>query len=154
MIGEGHADWKKHDAMTCDHGDPCKELRHQDPTSPPLDYMKHRGVFKAKKSNEYDLCHFFCVELSEDLPTFPSPRKPATHEMLEDFLLKAQALGCSNLIVAFVQDSATAVCLLQELHSKDSLRCFPREPKSDADGKAIKKLPFCLFCLYHGSNDL
>ena len=58
MIGEGCAGWEKHDAMTCNHGDPCKELRHLDPTSPPLDYMKHCRVFKAKKSNEYDLCHF------------------------------------------------------------------------------------------------
>ena len=28
------------------------------------------------------------------------------------------------------------------------------EPKSDAGGKATKKLSFCLFCLYHGSNNL
>ena len=73
MIGKGHTDWEKCDTMTCDHGDPCKELRHPDPTGPPLNYMKHRGVFKAKRSNEYDLCHFYHVELSRDLPTFPSP---------------------------------------------------------------------------------
>ena len=140
--------------MTCDHGDPCKELRHLDPTSPPLDYIKHHGVFKAKKSNEYDLCHFYCIELSRHLPTFPSPTEPATHEMLEDFLLKALALGHPNLIVAFMWDSATVVCLLHELHSNDSLRCFPMEPKSDAGGKATKKLSFCLFYLYHSNNDL
>ena len=83
MIGEGHADWEKHDTMTCNHRDPCKELRHQDPTSPLLDYMKLCGIFKDKKSNDYDLCHFYCVELSGDLPTFPSPCEPATHEMLK-----------------------------------------------------------------------
>ena len=27
------------------------------------------------------------------------------------------------------------------------------EPKADAAGKAIKKLAFCLFCMYSGSND-
>ena len=80
--------------------------------------------------------------------------EPATHEMLEDFLLKAQALGHPNLVVAFVQDSSMAVCLLQELHSKDSLRCLPMEPKPDAGGKTINKLSFCLLCLYNGSNDL
>ena len=47
-----------------------------------------------------------------------------------------------------------AVCLLQELHSKDSLRHLPMEPKSDAGGKAIKKLSFCPFCQYIDSNDL
>ena len=88
MIGEGYTGWEKCDKMTCDHRDPCKELRYLDPTSPPLDYMKHHGVFKAKKS-EYDLCHFYHIESSGDLPTFPSPHEPATHEMLEDFLLKA-----------------------------------------------------------------
>ena len=47
-----------------------------------------------------------------------------------------------------------AVCLLQELHSKDSLMCLPMELKPDAGGKATKKLSFCLFCLYNSSNDL
>ena len=154
IIGKGHADWEKHDALSCDHGDPCKELRHPDPASPPLDYMKHHGIFKAKKSNKYNLCHFYCIELSGDLPTFSSPCEPAIHKMLEDFLLKAQALGHPNLIVAFAWDSATAVCLLQELHSKDSFRHLPMDPKSDAGRKATKKLSFCPFCLYHGSNNL
>ena len=89
MISEGCAGWEKCDAMTCNHGDPWKELRHPDPTSPPLDYMKHHRVFKAKKSNEYDRCHFYLIELSGDLPTFLSPCEPATCKMLEDFLLKA-----------------------------------------------------------------
>ena len=53
-----------------------------------------------------------------------------------------------------MQDSATAVCPFQELHSKDSLRHLPMEPNSDTGGKATKKLSFCPFCLYHGSNDL
>ena len=74
--------------------------------------------------------------------------------MLEDFLLKAQALGHPNLIVAFAWDSAMAVCLLQELHSKGSLRCLPMELKPDTGGKAAKKLSFCSLCLYNGSNDL
>ena len=150
MISEDCAGWKKHETMTCDHGDSCKELRYLDPAGPPLDYMKHHGVFKDK----YDLCHFYHIELSRDLPTFPSTHEPATPEMLKDFLLKAQALGCPNLIVAFAQDLAMAVCLLQVLHSKDSLRHLPMEPKPDVGGKAIKKLSFCPFCLYNSSNDL
>ena len=44
--------------------------------------------------------------------------------------------------------------LLQELHNKDSLKRLPLEPKSDADGKTVKKLSFCPFCLYNGSNDI
>ena len=53
-----------------------------------------------------------------------------------------------------MRDSATAVCLLQELHSKDSLRCLPMELKPDAGREAIKKLSFCPFCLYNSSNNL
>ena len=145
MIGEGCTGWEKSDTMTCNHRDPCKELRYPDPTSPPLDYIKYCRLFKAKKSNEYNLCHFCHIALSGDLPTFPTPLKPATYEMLEDFLLKAQALGHHNLIVAFAQDSAMAVCLLQELHSKDSLRHLSMEPKPNVGGKATKKLSFCPF---------
>ena len=74
--------------------------------------------------------------------------------MLKDFLLKAQALGHPNLVVAFTRDSATAVCLLQELHSKDSLRHMPTEPKMAAGRKAIKKLSFCPLCMYSNSNDM
>ena len=47
-----------------------------------------------------------------------------------------------------------AICLLQELHSKDSLRHLPMEPNPDVGRKAIKKLSFCLVCLYNGSNNL
>ena len=78
MTSEGHTEWKKCDTMICDHIDPCKEAKFPDLTSPPLDYMKHCGVFKSKKTNEYDLCHFYQVRLTGDLPNFPSPHKPAT----------------------------------------------------------------------------
>ena len=116
--------------------------------------MKQHRVFKAKKTNKYDLCRFYHMELSSNLPLFPSPCEPAIHMMLEDLLRAAQALGCPSLLMAFARDSATAVCLLQELHNKGSLKCLPLEPKSNTDSKAVKKLSFCLFCLYNGSNDI
>ena len=94
------------------------------------------------------------MELSGNLPPFLSPCEPATCEMLEELLRAVQALGCPNLLMAFARDSATAVCLLQELHNKDSLKHLPLEPKPDADGKMVKKLSFCPFCLYNGSNDI
>ena len=116
--------------------------------------MKQHGVFKVKKTNKYDLCHFYHVELSGGLPPFPSPCEPATRKMLEELLRVARALGHTNLLMAFARDSAMLVCLLQELHHKDSLKHLPLEPKSDADGKTVKKLSFCLFCLCSGSNDI
>ena len=155
MISKGHNEWNMHDTMTCDHADPCKEAKFPDPIGLPLEYMKHCGNFDPKKTNEYDLCHFYKVGLYRDLPDFPLPRKPDTHEWVSKFLLKARSLGQLNLIVTHTHpwDWVTAICLLQELHIKDSLQCLPMEPKEDTAGKAIKKLSFCSFCMYLGSND-
>ena len=121
MICKGHNEWNTHDTMTCDHMDPCKEAKFPDPISLPLEYMKHYRVFNPKKTNEYDLCCFYQVGLSRDLPDFPSPCEPATHEQVSKFLLKDRALGWPNLIMEHPSDSVIAVCLLQELHVKDSL---------------------------------
>ena len=129
MISKGHTEWNKHDTMICDHKDPGKEAKFPDPTSLPLDYMKHCGVFKSKKTNKYDLCHFYQVGLLGALPNFPYLHKPATHELLGKCLLKARELGHPNLVVVFVWDSAMAVCLLQEQHIKDSLRHLLMEPQ-------------------------
>ena len=107
MISKGHNEWNMHDTMTCDHTDLCKKAKFLDPISPPLEYMKHCGVFDAKKTNEYDLCHFYQVGLSGHLLDFPLPHEPATHEQVSKFLLKARALGQPNLIVAHPWDSVT-----------------------------------------------
>ena len=154
MISEGHAGLQECDKMSCEHGKPCKELQYPDLTGLPLDYMKQHGVFRAKNTNEYDLCHFYSMELHRDLPPFPSPHEPTSHKMLEDLLKAAQTPGHPNFLMTFVRDLATAVCLLQELHSKDSLKYLCLEPKSDTDGKMVKKLSFCPFCLYNGSNGI
>ena len=113
--------------------------------------MKQHGVFKAKKTNEYDLCCFYHLELSEDLSPFPSPCEPAICMKLEELLRAMQALGHPNLLMAFARDSATVVFLLQELHNKGSLKCLPQEQTSDTDGKMVS---FCPFCLHNGSNDI
>ena len=139
--------------MTCDHADPCKEAKSPDQLGPPLDYMTSCGIFKPKKASEYDLCCFYQVRLSGDLLEFPLPHIPATHEQVSSLLLKARALGWPNLIMVHSQDVVTAVCLLQELHIKDSLCCLPMENKAEADGKPIWKLSFCPFCQYSRSND-
>ena len=85
-IREGHNGWKKHTEMCCDHREAHKELLHRDPISPPLEYMKTCGVFKAKKTNAYDLCHFYCVGASGEFPTFPAPHEPTSRNMLKKLL--------------------------------------------------------------------
>ena len=153
MISKGHDEWSMCDTMTCDHMEPCKEVKFPDPIGLSLKYMKYCGVFEPKKTNKYDLSHFYQVGLSRDLPNFLLPCEPATHEWVSKFLLNARSLGWPNLIVAHPWDSVMAICLLQELHVKDSLSHLPMESKADAAGKAVKKLSFCLFCMYLGSND-
>ena len=72
---------------------------------------------------------------------------------MSSLLLKARVLGWPNLIVVHSQDAVTAVCLLQELHVKDSLCFLPMETKVEVGSKPIWKLSFCSFGQYSGSND-
>ena len=58
-ISEGCQQWDTCDKVTYDYADPCKEAKCPDPLSPPLDYMRIRGVFEPKKTSKYDLCHFY-----------------------------------------------------------------------------------------------
>ena len=54
-ISEGLRHWDEHDKITCDHADPCKEAKSPNQLGLPLDYMMSHGVFKPKKTSEYDL---------------------------------------------------------------------------------------------------
>ena len=98
-ISEGFQQWNKHDKMTCDHADPCKEAKSPDPLGLPLDYMVSCGVFEPKKTSVYDLFCFYQVGLSGDLPEFPSPCEPTPCEQVSSLLLNARVLGWPNLIV-------------------------------------------------------
>ena len=116
--------------------------------------MKAHGVFKAGKTNAYDLCCFYCVSASREFPTFPAPCEPASSNMLKWLLETVWAVKCTHPLWAFAGDSTIAICLLRELHNKYSMKCLALESKpgkQDADSKHIKKLSFCL---YHGSNDI
>ena len=152
-ISEGHLQWDECDKKTYDHADPCKEAKCSHLLGLPLDYMTSHSVFKPKKTSEYDLCCFYQVGLSGDLPQFPLSHLPATCKQVSSFLLKARALGQPNLIIAHSQDMATTVCLLQELHIRNSLHHLPMETKAGAGSKSTRKLSFCPFCQYSGSND-
>ena len=145
MISEGHNEWNKCDRMIYDHADPCKEAKFPYPTGLPLDYMKHHGVFKSKKTNEYDLSRFYQVGLSGNLLNFPSPHKPATHELFSKFLLKARVLGCPNLVVAFAWNSATAICLLQNCTSKTASGTCQWSPRQILVGRLSRSCPSALY---------
>ena len=156
-ISKGSAAWKICAKMRCDHGGAFKDHQHSDPVSLPLDYMKSSGVFKATKTNVYDLCCFYRISATGEFPAFPAPRDPTSSNMLRELLEAARAAKCANLLMVFAGEFATAICLLRVLHDKDSMKCLALETKpgkQDMDSKMTKKLSFCPFCLYHGSNNL
>ena len=63
-ISKGLKQWYEWDKMTCNHIDPCKEVKYPDPLGAPLDYMENCDVFKPIKTSEYDLYHFYQVGLT------------------------------------------------------------------------------------------
>ena len=84
-ISEGHLQWDEHNKKTYDHAEPCKKAKCPNLLGPPLAYMTSCGVFKPKKTSNYDLCRFYQVRLSGDLPEFPLPHVPATHKQVSSF---------------------------------------------------------------------
>ena len=88
------------------------------------------------------------------LPEFPTPHEPATNDHLCHFLENARECSWPNLLVAHSLDAVIVVCLLQELHTKASLQCLKMETDAEAGDKSKRKLSFCPFCQYSGSNNL
>ena len=70
-IAKGITGWATRDAIICDlpkHGK--VQPNHPDPVGPPLDYMGECEVFDGIQSNIYDLCRFYTLGMTGDLPEF------------------------------------------------------------------------------------
>ena len=136
--------------MFCDlpkHGK--MQPNHPDPVGPPLDYMVECRVFDGIWSELYDLCHFYILRMTGNLPEFPAPWEPVTCSQVRDLLKLAQSIGHPYMILAHSADSVTAMSMLWELHTATYLRCL----QVDLQDKSVKLL-FCPFCAYAGGNDL
>ena len=116
-ISQGLKQWDERDKMTCDHAEPGKEVKCPDPLGMPLDYMESHRVFESIKMSKYDLCRFYKVGLSGNLPEFPTPCEPATSNHVHSILEKAWEFCQPNLLVAHTQDAVTVVCLTHILNS-------------------------------------
>ena len=80
--------------MICDlpkHGK--TQPNHPDPMGPSLDYMGECQVFNIIWSNIYDLCRFYTLGMTGDLPEFPKPQEPVTHGHIRDLLKSAHSIG-------------------------------------------------------------
>ena len=80
--------------MICDlpeHGN--AQPNHPDPMGLPLDYMGECQVFDGIWSDIYDLCQFYTLGMTGDLPEFPTPQEPTIHRQIRDLLKSAHAIG-------------------------------------------------------------
>ena len=110
-----------------------------------MDYMKSWGVFKASNTNAYDLCCFYSISPLGEFPAFPPPCNPATSNMIKDPLGAVQAAKHANLLMVFAGESATAVCVLQALHEKDSMKHLALEVKLGNQEQILSWLKSCWF---------
>ena len=93
-IAKGIAGWATRDTMICDLPKNGKmQPNHPDPMGPPLGYMGECQVFDSIQSNIYDLCRFYALGMTGDLPEFPMPQEPATHGQVRDLLKSARSIG-------------------------------------------------------------
>ena len=78
-IANGIAGWALTDTMICNLPEHGKvQPNHPDPMGPPLDYMGECQVFDSIQSDIYDLCQFYILGMTGDLPEFPTPWEPTT----------------------------------------------------------------------------
>ena len=93
-IANGITGWATRDTMICDfpkHGK--MQPNHPDPVGLPLDYMGECRVFNNIRSELYDLCCFYALGMTGDLPEFPVPREPVTCGQVRDLLKLAHSIG-------------------------------------------------------------
>ena len=117
-IAKGIASLATRDTMICDlpkHGK--VQSNHPDPVEPPLDYMGECQVFDGIWSDIYDLCWFYILGMTGDLPEFPAPWEPASHGQIRDLLKSAHAIGQPYMILVHSADLVTAISMLRELYT-------------------------------------
>ena len=85
-IAKGVAGWVTRDTMICDLPEHRKmQPNHPDPMGP-HGYMRECQVFHCIQSDIYDLCRFYTLGMTGDLPEFPTPQEPVIHGQVRDLL--------------------------------------------------------------------
>ena len=121
-IVKGIMGWVTRDTMICDLPEHGKvQPNHPDLVGLPLDYMGERQVFDGIWSDIYDLCRFYNLGMTGDLPEFPTPWEPTTCGQIKDLLKSACVIGQPYMILAHSAVSVTAISMLRELHTTTCL---------------------------------
>ena len=103
--------------MICDlpkHGK--MQPNHPNSLGLPLGYMGECQVFDGIWSDIYDLCRFYALGMTGNLPEFPAPQEPVTHGQVRDLLKSAHSISQPYLILAHSANSVMAISMLRELH--------------------------------------
>ena len=86
--------WVTRDTMICDLSEHGKmQPNHPDPIGPPLEYMAECKVFDSIWSDLYDLCHFYTLGMTGNLPELPTPQESVICSQVRDLLMSAQSTG-------------------------------------------------------------
>ena len=116
-IAKGIAGWVTRDTMICDlpkHGK--MQPNHPTPWGYPWTTWESARSLTAS-SLTYDLCQFYALGMTGDLPEFPTPWELATHGQVRDLLKSACSIGQPYLILVHSTNSVTAISMLRELHT-------------------------------------
>ena len=81
-IVKGIAGWATRDTMICDLPEHGK-----------TQHMGECQVFDSIRSNIYNLCRFYTLGMTGDLPEFPVPQEPVTCGQIRDLLKLAHSIG-------------------------------------------------------------
>ena len=116
---------EERDQMVNDYTDGKRRPKNPDPLGPPVSYMEDRGVFRPLTSptNTYGLCRFYRSDPNVPLPS--NPVLPATTEHVKRLVLLASATSRRYVLMVFQGGTATALGLLQELHTRKALARIP-----------------------------
>ena len=124
-IANGVTGWAMQDTMICDLPELGKmQPNHSNPVGPPLDYMAECSVFDGIQSDLYNLCCFYILGMTGNLPEFPVPWELVTRSQIRDLLKSAQSIGCPYTILVHSANSVMAMWELWELHMDACLRCL------------------------------
>ena len=116
-IAKGVTGWVTRGIMICDLPNHGKMQPNQsNPMGLHLYYMGECQVFNGIWSDIYDLCRFYALGMTGDLPEFHTPWESVTCRQVEDLLKLACSISQPYLILAHSADLVTAISMLRELH--------------------------------------
>ena len=109
------------------------------------------SLLLTSPTNTFGLCCFYRADPNVPLPS--SPISPATTEHIKRLVLLASATSRRHVLMVFPGGTATALGLLQELHTRKALAQIPIYQSGNAKDEPGTHVSCCPFCTYAIQND-